>query len=77
MGAVMGSKNLKAIVIRGTKPIQVYDNGELRRLAEECYSKIQRSDNYSFWIRQGTMSTIEWANKNSMLPTYNFKEGNF
>ncbi len=77
MGAVMGSKNLKAIVIRGTKPIQVYDSNELRRLAEKCYSKIQRSDNYSFWIRQGTMSTIEWANKNSVLPTYNFKEGIF
>ncbi|MEM1641835.1 MAG: aldehyde ferredoxin oxidoreductase family protein [Desulfurococcaceae archaeon] len=75
IGAVLGSKKLKAIVIKGSRDPPVADMKELRRLAEEAYSKILRSDNYEFWIRQGTMATIVWSQKNSVLPTMNFREG--
>jgi len=34
-----------------------------------------KSDNYDFWIRQGTMATIVWSQQNSVLPTRNFREG--
>jgi aldehyde:ferredoxin oxidoreductase len=33
--------------------------------------------NYEFWKRQGTMSTIEWSQENSALPTFNYREGVF
>lgn len=75
LGAVMGSKKLKAIVIKGTMEPPVADNNELRRLSEEAYNKILKSDGYDFWIRQGTMMTIVWSQQNSVLPTMNFREG--
>ncbi len=77
MGAVMGSKNLKAIVVRGTGEIPVFDVERLREMGKEGYGEIKGKENYNFWIRQGTMQVFEWANENSCLPTYNFREGAF
>ena len=77
IGAVMGSKKLKAIVIRGNQDIPLHDKNEFLKLSNEAYDHIKKDPNYSFWLRQGTMSTIEWANTNSCLPTHNFREGIF
>ncbi len=77
MAAVMGSKNLKAIVARGTGEIPVFDMERLRQMGKEGYGEIKGKENYDFWIRQGTMQVFEWANENSCLPTYNFREGTF
>jgi len=35
MGAVMGSKNLKAIMAKGTKDVSVADSDELKKLNSE------------------------------------------
>ncbi len=77
IGAVMGSKKLKAIVIRGTKEIPVADKNEVVKVASEAYREIKNAPAYNFWMRQGTMATIEWSNTNSVLPTFNFREGVF
>jgi len=77
MGAVMGSKNLKAIVLKGTRGIPVFDEEKLKALGKEGYADIKGKENYDFWIRQGTMQVIEWANTNNVLPTHNFREGSF
>ncbi|RLG50248.1 MAG: aldehyde ferredoxin oxidoreductase [Thermoproteota archaeon] len=77
IGTVMASKNLKAVVIKGTKEIPAYNREELRELAAEGYKEIKASANYDFWVRQGTMATIEWSQENSVLPSYNFREGWF
>ncbi|MEM0355413.1 MAG: aldehyde ferredoxin oxidoreductase family protein [Desulfurococcaceae archaeon] len=75
IGAVMGSKYLKAIVIKGSKEVELANPSEYRSVVEEAYKSILSSDNYDFWIRQGTMATIVWSNQNSCLPTMNFREG--
>lgn len=75
VGAVMGSKKLKAIVVKGSKEPPIANKEEFRKIAEEAYEKIMKSDNYDFWIRQGTMATIVWSQQNSVLPTRNFREG--
>ncbi len=77
IGAVMGSKNLKAIIIRGTKGFNVYDERALKRIGGSAFRDIVKSQGYKFWMRQGTMATINWSQENSVLPTYNFKEGVF
>jgi len=77
MGAVMGSKNLKAIVVKGSAEIPVADPMKLKKLAAEAYREILEKPKYEFWRRQGTMSVVEWSQANSVLPTYNFKEGVF
>ena len=77
LGAVMGSKKLKAIVVRGSKKPEVYDEEAYRRAAVEAIKAVKASPNYGFWMRQGTMMTVEWAQEASVLPAYNFREGVF
>ena len=75
IGAVMGSKKLKAIVVRGTGEAKLADPKAFREASTKAYKEILEAENYDFWIRQGTMATIEWAQANSVLPTANFREG--
>ncbi|MGD0644583.1 MAG: aldehyde ferredoxin oxidoreductase family protein [Candidatus Bathyarchaeia archaeon] len=77
MGAVMGSKNLKAIVIEGTSSVPLADPDEMKKLAADGYREILTKPLYPFWKRQGTMSTVEWSQENSALPTFNYKQGVF
>ena len=77
MGAVMGSKNLKAVVIRGTRTIPNHDDNKVKELAKTGYAEIKAKDSYAFWVRQGTMSLVDWCIENACLPTYNFREGVF
>ena len=77
MGAVMGSKNVKAVVIKGTQNMPLSDPDELKNLGKEGYNDIKGKEMYDFWIRQGTMMALEWANESSCLPSYNYREGVF
>ncbi len=77
MGAVMGSKKLKAVVIKGSKTIPAADADKLKALGKEAYKEVLKKPNYDFWKRQGTMATIEWSQESSVLPTHNFREGVF
>lgn len=77
MGAVMGSKNLKAIVIEGTSQISLADPEGMRKLAADGYREVLTKPLYSFWKRQGTMSTVEWSQENSALPTHNYRQAVF
>ncbi len=77
IGAVMGSKNLKAVAIKGTKELPAADMTELKKLGFEGYKGVLAKPSYKFWKRQGTVSTVEWGQENSCLPTHNFREGVF
>lgn len=77
IGAVMGSKKLKALVVEGSKELSAADPNALREQGIAGYREILAKPNYSFWKRQGTMSTVEWANENSVLPAFNYREGVF
>jgi len=77
IGAVMGSKNLKAVVIIGSGDLPAAYPKELKKLGVEAYREILTKPPYAFWKRQGTMMTIEWSQENSVLPTYNYREGVF
>jgi aldehyde:ferredoxin oxidoreductase len=77
MGAVMGSKNLKAVIIRGTGEIPVADKETLQKMGREGFQDLLNRPNYKHWKAQGTMATVEWCQAASTLPTYNFREGVF
>jgi len=77
MGAVMGSKNLKAVVFIGTNELPAAYPKEMKDLGAEAYREVLVKPNYAFWKRQGTMSTIEWSQENSVLPSFNYSEGVF
>jgi aldehyde:ferredoxin oxidoreductase len=77
MGAVMGSKNLKAVVIEGTGNIPLDDPEAMRQLVADGYREVLNKPQYGFWKRQGTMSTVDWCQENNTLPTFNFRQGVF
>jgi aldehyde:ferredoxin oxidoreductase len=77
LGAVMGSKNLKAIVFEGSGYMPAAHPKELKELGAAGYREVMTKPNYEFWKRQGTMSTVEWCQENSTLPAYNYREGVF
>jgi len=77
MGAVMGSKNLKAVVFLGSNELSAAYPKEMKELGSETLREVLAKPNYAFWKRQGTMSTIEWSQENSVLPTHNYSEGVF
>ncbi|MEM1583654.1 MAG: aldehyde ferredoxin oxidoreductase family protein [Nitrososphaerota archaeon] len=77
MGAVMGSKNLKAIVVKGSGEVKVADPERLRDVARRFQKQILESPTYDVFRRQGTMLTIEWANNAEALPTYNFQKSKY
>jgi aldehyde:ferredoxin oxidoreductase len=77
LGAVMGSKNLKAVVIKGTGSIPNFDDEKLKKFGKKGYEEIKGKESYDFWVRQGTMQVFDWCNENTCLPTCNFREGVF
>ncbi len=77
MGAVLGSKNLKAIAIRGTKDLPVHDVDRLTSVSEKAYSYLNSHRLMDIWHRQGLMTVIDYANTVGFLPTYNFRDAHF
>jgi len=77
MGAILGSKNLKAVAIRGTKDLPVADLKRLTGISDKAYKKLSRHNLFEFWQRQGLMSVIDYANTAGIIPTHNFKDTHF
>jgi len=77
MGAVMGSKRLKAIVARGSGEVDVADPERLREVNKRLIREVKSSQSYENWMKYGTNMTVEWANNVEALPTYNFQKTTF
>lgn len=74
-GAVMASKNLKGIIIRGTKKIPVANEESLKAKFKSLNKEVKNSklDMTQF----GTLQTLELINYFGCLPTRNFQAGIF
>jgi len=77
VGAVMGSKKLKAIAVHGTKSIAVADMDEFRRIGREMYDYCKASDAWEVWVRLGTAGVNVPSNEWGSFPTRNFQSGYF
>jgi len=77
MGAVMGSKKVKAIAVRGSFDIPVADHKTIRKLFEESMRKILRHPVLNIWQKQGTMQFIDWVQENVCLPSRNFSSATY
>ncbi|VUT27588.1 MAG: Tungsten-containing aldehyde ferredoxin oxidoreductase [Candidatus Syntrophoarchaeum sp. GoM_oil] len=74
IGAIMGSKNLKAIAVRGYKDLPVYDIAGQIAEADKAYRYMKDHKYFALWQQQGLINVIEYANENGILPTYNFRD---
>jgi aldehyde:ferredoxin oxidoreductase len=77
MGAVMGSKNVKAVVFIGSGDLSAAFPKEMSELGAEAFREVLTRPDYAFWKRQGTLRIIEWSQENCVLPAYNYRESVF
>ncbi|MHA2116439.1 MAG: aldehyde ferredoxin oxidoreductase family protein [Candidatus Thorarchaeota archaeon] len=75
MGAVMGSKNLKALALRGTKVIEYADPLALKEESEIIREKIAHHNEYKKRYDMGTTMLMQDLNGIGILPTNHFQEG--
>jgi len=78
VGAAMGAKNVKAIVVRGTGAVPVADPIAFSQLVMESLELINQSPATAHALRGlGTASTVGFTNAVGILPTRNFQSGQF
>ena len=74
IGAVMGSKNLKAIVVCGSKDLPVANLEKVTEISTRAFEELRAHPMMDLWQRQGLMGVIDYANEMGILPTYNFRD---
>ena len=76
-GAVMGSKLLKAVVIKGTKRLGYADEEKFREAVKKSIDILNKNEFIPLRRKYGTPVWVNVVNKNKLLPTYNFSRGYF
>ena len=77
LGAVMGAKNLKAIAVRGTHPIPVFDMERYAPLRSEL-NRVLKQDNEAKVLREvGTAGAANYAEYLGALPAKYYSQGAF
>ena len=76
-GAVMGSKNLKALAVKGTGAIPIYNVEEFIEKAKEAHRAVLENETAKARKRWGTARTIIFTADQDLLPTRNFREATF
>jgi aldehyde:ferredoxin oxidoreductase len=77
LGAVMGAKNLKAIAVRGTNPIPLFDLAKYALLRSES-NRALKQDNEAKVLRElGTSGAANYAEYIGALPAKYYSRGSF
>ncbi|MFW6381581.1 MAG: aldehyde ferredoxin oxidoreductase family protein, partial [Bacillota bacterium] len=77
MGAVMGSKNLKAVAVRGTQSCQFADEDKIKDMARMGAKSIKDNPLVSSLQEYGTAGGIDVSQGIGGLPTHNYSSGVF
>jgi len=79
-GAVMGSKNLKAVVVRGNQKLQIAGEASFKEIVRRCRRKIAenpRTGKGGTFPKVGTMMTVNLTHATGTLPTRNWHDNTF
>ncbi|NHJ39367.1 MAG: aldehyde:ferredoxin oxidoreductase, partial [Asgard group archaeon] len=77
LGAVFGSKNLKALVIEGTSDYTFPDMKLYKKVYRDIYNYLRDTDEMDKYHILGTAAGIKAINAMGALPTRNFSSGSF
>jgi aldehyde:ferredoxin oxidoreductase len=77
IGAVMGSKKLKAIVCSGSKDLSVPDMPRFMELIKKLMFEDALSSTNSWVYLTGTPMIVDMSNASGILPTRNYQDGTF
>jgi aldehyde:ferredoxin oxidoreductase len=73
-GAVMGSKNVKAIVVKGSQGVNVADPKEVMDNFDKLYKAITSDYKFGFYPRYGTSILTEGLYPVGLTPFFNFRQ---
>jgi len=73
IGAVLGSKNIKAVAVKGTGSIRVKDPKALLEEGKRAYRDVRAKPGFTGWTPEGTAGITDWVNRVGALPTRNFQ----
>jgi aldehyde:ferredoxin oxidoreductase len=76
MGAVMGSKNLKAIVVSAPKGRPKADP-RARQVVRAYLDRIRNAPRYEIYARYSNSAFVEWADEMGLLATQNYQRVRF
>jgi aldehyde:ferredoxin oxidoreductase len=77
MGAVMGSKMLKAIVVQGNQRVEAFDKQEIVRLNRDGIKRLDEVLDVKGLNINGTGDVVPFQNSIGSFPTRNYREGQF
>ncbi len=78
VGAVMGSKNLKSIVVKGNLKVSLFDEEKVKVNNREATAKLKENPVTGEGLpAYGTAVLVNVINANGIFPTNNFQEGVF
>lgn len=77
LGAVMGAKNLKAMVVHGEKSIPIPDRRAYRAVYEEIHARAVDTEVMEKYHGLGTAGNVLSLNAMGALPTRNLRENRF
>jgi aldehyde:ferredoxin oxidoreductase len=76
-GAVMGSKNLKAIAVNGERKVPIAEPEKFRKLQMAIRKKVPEIDRLKVFGKYGTPKNLVLVHERGLFPTRNFQEGVF
>jgi aldehyde:ferredoxin oxidoreductase len=76
IGAVMGAKQLKAIIVRGTRPVDLFDKHGFDAIVKELRERF-KSDEAKVFSRYGTSGVVHLVESKGIFPTRNYQAGIF
>ena len=76
-GAVMGSKNLKAVAVRGSRLVRIHDTRRFKKACEKALGELPASPDVQTLKQGGTAASVEFASETGLLPCRNYQFGTF
>ena len=78
VGAVMGSKNLKAITVKGSNKLELHDDEKLKEVVKKCNALIKENGVTGEGLpTYGTAVLVNIINEGGINPTNNFQTSQF
>jgi len=75
VGAVMGSKNLKAVAVRGTKHPDIADRSALMAVVKKQMERVKTDSRLQGFRRLGTAAAVGFCHELGIYPVRNFQRG--
>ena len=71
-GAVMGSKNLKAVAVKGSRVVGIHDREAFHEACRLSLADIAASPTCDALTDSGTSNAVPWSNAVGLLPRHNY-----